>query len=254
MLLAALLAVLAFVLADGLGVLEPVGLERHRGWVLLVVVLLAALLARSRGFLQALAAATFLLLLLVVIVAQTSIVEPLVAPLVRRDPLPAEPLDAIMVLSAAVERDGRLSPPGHDRLVSGAALYERGIAPRLVLSRVRNGRRTSDEAQQRVLATLTRPVDLTVVDSVYATHDEALRVAALRPAVRRVALVTSPTHSRRACATFEGVGLAVTCLPSASRDLPLDSLTTPDRRLAAFRDWLYETIATAVYRMRGWID
>src|SRR3712207_6984460 len=55
--------------------------------------------------------------------------------------------------------DGHLNGPALDRLLTGADLWRRGAAPRLVLSRVRRSGLTSDEDQQRVLALIGRPVD-----------------------------------------------------------------------------------------------
>jgi len=194
-------------------------------------------------------------LALLAVVALTPLAGAMLRPLVRRDPLPAAPADAIVVLSSWIDTDGHLDEHAVDRLLTGADLYRRGLAPLLVLSRVRRGRgaaaRDSDADQDRVLALLGRPVRLARVDAVRNTHDEAVRVAAL--GVRRVLLVTSPAHTRRACASFEAVGLRVACVPSAGRDLPLRSLRTPDSRVRAFRQALYERLATLEYRARSWI-
>jgi uncharacterized SAM-binding protein YcdF (DUF218 family) len=70
---------------------------------------------------------------------------------------------------------------------------------------------------------------------------------------KRIVLVTSPFHSRRACATFEHVGLAVTCSPSDSRDIAVHSLTDSGDRVSAFSMWIYEVAATLHYRMHGWV-
>jgi hypothetical protein len=51
---------------------------------------------------------------------------------------------------------------------------------------------------------------------------------------------------------FERVGLTVACAPAASREMSLGTLTGPTERLRAFRYWLYEVVAGAVYRWRGW--
>ena len=71
-----------------------------------------------------------------------------------------------------------------------------------------------------------------------------------------MALVTSPTHARRACATFERAGLPVTCVPAESRDLVLEgprALAGTEQRATAFAQWLYETVGWWVYRARGWV-
>ena len=66
-------------------------------------------------------------------------------------------------------------------------------------------------------------------------------------------LVTSPFHTRRACRTFETVGLKVTCVPSDSRDIAIRRLAFPHDRLKAFGMWLYEAAGTIRYRQLGWI-
>jgi uncharacterized SAM-binding protein YcdF (DUF218 family) len=70
---------------------------------------------------------------------------------------------------------------------------------------------------------------------------------------RRIAVVTSPLHTRRACATFEAVGFQVLCVPAALRGSGLDPQSIPEDRFRGFRLWLYETFATNSYKRRGWI-
>jgi uncharacterized SAM-binding protein YcdF (DUF218 family) len=64
-------------------------------------------------------------------------------------------------------------------------------------------------------------------------------------------LVTSPSHTRRAAATFRKAGLEVTPVASeVTRYDLLDPVSVGDR-LAIFRDWIYETAAILTYRLRG---
>ena len=65
--------------------------------------------------------------------------------------------------------------------------------------------------------------------------------------------MTSPFHSRRACETFEKVGIAVSCVPADSRDLAVLNLTGPDDRVRAFSMWSYELAGTLRYWLAGWI-
>lgn len=259
-LLHALLAAAVAVAATALGLVEAAGFKRWE-WT---VVPLAALVATAATWLRrghrisrALTAAVGVATLLLLVVAYTPLAGALARPLRRADAMPVRPADAIVVLSAAVDDAGHLSAPALDRLLHGADLLRRGVAPVIVLSRVRaaDGRVTSDADQDRILALLGRPVRVVRVDSVRNTRDEATRIAAwaATAGVRHVALVTSPTHSRRACATFEAVGFRVTCLPSRARDLPLDHLDRPAYRTAAFGAWLYESLGSLEYRARGWV-
>ena len=87
------------------------------------------------------------------------------------------------------------------------------------------------------------------------TRAEAVAVADLarREGWRHVVVVTSPLHSKRACAAFEGAGLTVACRPSEERKFAVASLPSPGDRIPAFREWLYESVAWVVYRWRGWV-
>jgi uncharacterized SAM-binding protein YcdF (DUF218 family) len=94
-----------------------------------------------------------------------------------------------------------------------------------------------------------------VVDSVYSTRDEASRAAALLvPAgAKTIVVVTSPMHTRRACATFEGVGFKVYCQPAREHDHDTWHPAGPADRLAAFRSYLYERLGMVKYRVKGWV-
>ena len=71
---------------------------------------------------------------------------------------------------------------------------------------------------------------------------------------RKLLLVTSPTHSRRAAATFEREGVSVVSSPSMETRFDLENLTRTDDRLFAFGAVLHERVGLGVYRWRGWID
>jgi uncharacterized SAM-binding protein YcdF (DUF218 family) len=179
--------------------------------------------------------------------------------LIRSDPVGARPVQAVVVLSGGINTDGNLKPQVADRTLTGLSLLRRGVASTLIVSRERLGPAgagiTSDADQQRLVALLERPVRLLIVDSVFSTHDEAIRMRALaRPLdISSVAVVTSPLHTYRACATFEKVGFAVTCVPSESRDVALRTMRLATDRVRAFRLWLYEWAALAKYRASRWI-
>jgi uncharacterized SAM-binding protein YcdF (DUF218 family) len=66
-------------------------------------------------------------------------------------------------------------------------------------------------------------------------------------------VVTSPTHSRRACAAFEREGLAVVCVPAVETQFDVESLEKPNDRVRAFGPVIHERLGLLVYRRRGWI-
>ena len=195
---------------------------------------------------------------LCVLVAYTPLVRAVSSSLIRRDPVPQR-VDAIAALSAGLTSDGLMRSETLDRFLTGIALQRKGLAPSLMVSRehVRVAKEAvTDSADLARIAALTASAPaILFVDSVFTTRTEALQMKKIADAHgwRRIAVVTSPLHSHRACATFEAVGFQVVCLPAELRGSGLDSRSVPDDRFRGFRSWLYETFATDSYRRRGWI-
>lgn len=193
-----------------------------------------------------------------VVVAYTELAASLARPLIRRDPLPAR-VDAIAVLSAGFTPDGMMSSQSLDRMLTGLSLARRGVAPTLLISRERRtsgGKVASDSADKQNILTLAQPPgQIIFVDSVFTTRTEALRMKAMAKTRRwtTIAVVTSPLHTRRACATFETVGFKVVCVPADARGSGLYAGSGAGERFRVFGSWLYETFAGSTYRRRGWI-
>lgn len=191
------------------------------------------------------------------IVAYTPVVSALSRPLIRADALPGR-VDVIAVLSRGLAPDGTMRSETLDRLLTGLSLAKAGLAPAVMISREHrtfHGRLVSDSADlQQVASLMTPPVRTIFVDSVFTTRTEATRMAAIARANHwlTVAVVTSPMHTRRACATFEAVALRVVCVPALVRGSGLYPGADAQDRLRAFRSWLYETFASAAYRSSGW--
>jgi uncharacterized SAM-binding protein YcdF (DUF218 family) len=179
--------------------------------------------------------------------------------MVRSDPLKGRQVDAVVVLAGNLTPDGRIGNEALGRLLAGLELRQSLPARHLVLTsihRIRRGDTVSSERDQRALVARLDPgAILHVVGPVRNTHDEAVATSGLarQEGWRRIAVVTSPLHTRRACAVFERQGLAVVCRPSDSREYSLNLRRPPEGRLESFRDWLYEVVGTRVYRARGWL-
>ena len=155
--------------------------------------------------------------------------------------------------------DGMMRSETLDRLLTGLSLAKRGLAPVVMVSRERRnfpGKLVSDSADLQNVAVLANaPARVIFVDSVVTTRTEAIRMGAIARANHwsTLAVVTSPMHTRRACATFEAVGLRVVCIPAAVRGSGLYPGANAEDRLRAFRSWLYEVFASSSYKSRGWI-
>ena len=253
------LAIMQF--AATLGVWTAVGVSSFTARVALMVT--GAILATSsRGSWLWLTSGALATLLMVV--SYTPLVTPMVAPFVRRDaPLRDASAavgipDAVIIFSGRVTSEGRVTGPALDRLISGFQQARRRGIPVVALSVVGDDADPSvesSERDQRELARLMAPeLELRFVTNVHSTRDEAVAFAAMARTHgwRRVLLVTSPLHSRRACATVEQAGLPVLCAPATSREYALSRLDRPENRRLAFADAVYEGAATLLYASRGW--
>lgn len=199
-----------------------------------------------------------ILALLCVVIGYTPLVTNLSSPLIRRDPIPAH-VDAIAVLAMGFTPDSLMRSETLDRYLTGITLARKNIANAMMVSRERrpyDGRMVSDSADQEAIASLAaNGIKTTFVDSVFTTRTEALRMksVAQKNGWQTVAVVTSPLHTRRACATFEAVGFRVVCVPAVVRNSGLHPASSAQQRLHSFQAWLYEIFATDTYRRRGWI-
>jgi uncharacterized SAM-binding protein YcdF (DUF218 family) len=231
-------------------------LVSYRGPLNLVVVVVALLLAalwptRLRPLL---AAGTVLLAAAWLVIAFTPLTRFLVEGLVRRD-APASG-DAVFVLASRIQDDGDLTVEAMSRLLHGLELLGEGRAERLVLSELKTPGARYATTARALMQHLRLPQELITVGPVDSTRDEAVAVARLfrERGWRRLLLVTSPTHSLRAAASFEREGLAVVSSPSMETRFDLENLTRTDDRLFAFGALLHERVGLAVYRRRGWIN
>lgn len=198
-----------------------------------------------------------LLLIALIVIAYTPLIIGTARSLIRADTIPPH-ADAVVVLSAGVTVDGFLQGQALDRLLTGLALVKRGVAPALIVTREERDlgdRKVSTAADQDSLIALADVVKFVATPLEASTRDEALAVKRMadQSGWKRIVLVTSPFHTRRACATFEHVGLTVSCIPADSRDIAVRSLTNPRDRVGAFTMWIYELAATLHYRRLGWI-
>jgi uncharacterized SAM-binding protein YcdF (DUF218 family) len=195
-----------------------------------------------------------ILALICIAVAYTPLVSAVGRPLIRRDSIPAR-VDAIAVLSAGFTPDGMMRRETLERVLSGIALARRGLAPVMLVSMERANRESDSADIQSVVSLIGERARTILVDSVTTTRTEALRMKAIARANgwQTLAVVTSPLHTRRACATFEAVGFRVVCVPATVRGSGVMPGSIAEDRLRDFRSWLYESFATDTYRRRGWI-
>ena len=196
--------------------------------------------------------------LLVVCVTPAS--EAIASRWVRDDSLPRAGVDAVVALSAGLNPDSSVSGEALDHLLLAAELVRSGLAPILVttttVERYPPGPIASTLDQARIVRLIGPGFKWLQTSITTSTHDEATASwKVLKPiGARRIAIVASPVHTRRACATFEAVGFTVTCIASRNRD-PNEQILSqgPRDRIAIFGAWIYELAAFAKYRLHGWL-
>jgi uncharacterized SAM-binding protein YcdF (DUF218 family) len=159
----------------------------------------------------------------------------------------ARTVDAIVVLGAA-QYNGRPSPLLASRLDHAFELYQRGLAPLVVVT---GGKQPADafteaDTEARYLTDRGVPAAAILREESGRNSWDSLDGAAtlLRSrGLRRVLLVSDPYHSLR--------------IRGMAGDLDLDAYvsptrTSPIRGLAAFRRMLKEAAGVAVARVIGW--
>ena len=200
------------------------------------------------------AAATVALALAWLGVAFTPLTHLAAAGLERHDL--ERPADAVYVLASRVQDDGELTSSAMSRLLHGLELLGQDQAQHLVLGELPPPYAAYAPAARRLMTSLGLKQELLTVGPVTNTREEAVQLARLfkQRGWKSVLLVTSPTHTRRAAATFEREGLVVISSPGMETRFDLETLTFPDERLLAFGTLLHERVGIEVYKRRGWIE
>lgn len=259
--------VLPLLLRQTLALFAPLGLL----WAALIV--LAALLWRRRwrGFALAVGG----LVLGITIIGGTSVPGMMLGALerpyagVKAEDLPVA--DAVVLLGGGAQASRyevagvHLSAAG-DRLVMAAELLRLGKAPVLVLGGAwgkLDGRDAFESHLTKDL--LTRwgvpAAAMLPLGASLDTHDEALKVRALAAerGWKRVLLVTSANHMRRAAATFRHLGIEVTPAPCnfltsvGTGKVPFFSGVPGSDGFTKVGFWLHEEIGWVEYWRRGWL-
>ena len=197
--------------------------------------LLAFACALWRGRLRGPAATAAALFVLTTLAGNAWVGSGLIAwlqrPYARIDPLEQGSFDAVAVLGGGVEvrSDGRpdLTAAG-ERAILGALLWRAGRTPRLVASGpfepIAGGRETSSAAATAVLWEQLGVTgsDIVLLEGPRTTTDEIAALARLvaERGWRRVGLVTSAWHMRRAMRLCARRGLEVTPLPAEALRAP----------------------------------
>jgi uncharacterized SAM-binding protein YcdF (DUF218 family) len=220
----------------------------------------AGSLARASGLHRSLMVILVLAAAMVVVVTQTLLSNAVASNWVREDHFPDSGVAAVVVLSAGLNPNETITGEALDHLINGLELVQARKANVLVTTTVEErfpaGVVSSAADQSRIVSLFHGDGSWIRTPTGQSTRDEALRSAQLLlpRGIRRIAVVASPMHTRRACSSFEAVGFEVVCVPARLRSPGgQDPGPWPADRLKVFGDWVYEVVATAEYQTRGWL-
>jgi uncharacterized SAM-binding protein YcdF (DUF218 family) len=198
--------------------------------------------------------------LVTIVVVLSPLSQAIAARWVRQDAIPQSGVAAVVALSAGINPDTTISSEAADHLLMALELMREGKARSLVTTTTADffptGFVSSEIDQARLIGLFDQQVDWLRTPLGRTTRDEAVASARLLlpRGMRRIAVITSPMHTRRACAVFEAVGFDVTCVAARLRTpggRPMSD--DPTDRLAVFGQLVYEVTATAEYSLRGWL-
>jgi uncharacterized SAM-binding protein YcdF (DUF218 family) len=170
--------------------------------------------------------------------------------------------DVIVILGGSIQCNANdLASNSLARLVRGLELWRQGFAPRITVSEA--GAVIIGPACGEVSAISRRTIgrlypdggpEIINLPKVKTTRDEAeqaARIAKLR-AWKRVLIVTSPTHTRRARATFRDAG--ITAIMVAASEPRYDTgFRLPADRLSSLEAIVRELAGLLKYGANGWL-
>jgi len=156
--------------------------------------------------------------------------------------------DTLIVLAAEEVAGPMLGLHTYWRMVNAVYQWRQGHYQRMVLSGHNSSLLMRDFAIQQGV-----PSDaIQVENEEKTTREQALRLAALlgQSTGRRLVLLTSDFHCRRASAALRRAGLIIDALPAPDAGKRLNSWTS---RFEVAADLALETIKWAEYGRRGWL-
>lgn len=256
----AMLAFFASVICSYLGLVDLIPVLRNAQYTGLVFLFLGAWLgARHFKIVLAFSGAVALLLL---IVAYTPLAKKMATPLIMQTAPQeiARGADAVMVLGSWVQKDSTLTNVSMPRLMRGIELMRQNQVPILIVSEIAPPAGSYSKAARRIAAQLKIPLNVQPLPGYMGnTRDEAVNFAALAKSKgwKRVFLVTSPTHTRRATLMFrraaQGQKLQILSVPSTELNADLATLDDPGDRINVFKMCLRERVGLWIYERRGWV-
>jgi uncharacterized SAM-binding protein YcdF (DUF218 family)/glycosyltransferase involved in cell wall biosynthesis len=167
---------------------------------------------------------------------------------------PPQPADAIVVFAGGVGESGRAGGGVQERVARAVELYRDGYAPAIVFSSGYVFTLREAEVMKAIAMANGVPEHAIVLEERAAnTYENVVNTSRIldQRGWRRILLVSSPYHMRRASMTWSKVAPAVAVTPTP----PAESqfyVHENGASLEQIRGLLQEYVAIAVYKLRGW--
>ena len=168
---------------------------------------------------------------------------------------PPQPADAIVVFAGGVGENGKAGGGFQERVTQAVELYRAGFAPRLIFSSGYVFTLREAELMKTVAVDNGVPADAILLEEqARNTHENVDLTGRIldRHGWKRILLVSSPYHMRRALLTWRRVAPGITVVPTP---VPQSQFYTHEwgASLEQIRGILHEYAALADYWRRGWI-
>lgn len=152
--------------------------------------------------------------------------------------------DAVVALSADAFESGEPTDQGRIRQLKALELLRAGVAPVLVITRLKAPKPSQIAATHRQMLALGLEYPIIETGPIGSTRDEAREAARLARTLgwKQVCIVSDATHLKRAVMLFRHEGLETVAVACAPRRYEWLSLDQPQQRLEAFRDWMWESV------------
>jgi uncharacterized SAM-binding protein YcdF (DUF218 family) len=164
--------------------------------------------------------------------------------------------DAIVVFAGGVGESGRAGGGFQERVTRAIELYRAGHAPRMVFSSGFIFTMREAEVMKAVAVANGVPAEAILLEeSASNTHDNVAFTKRIldERGWRRVLLVSSPYHMRRALLTWRRLAPEVTVIPTPVPESQFYDRHERGITLEQIRGLLHEVAAIVQYWWRGWI-
>jgi uncharacterized SAM-binding protein YcdF (DUF218 family)/glycosyltransferase involved in cell wall biosynthesis len=167
---------------------------------------------------------------------------------------PPQAADAIVVFAGGVGESGRAGTGVQERVARAVDLYRDGLAPAIIFSSGYVFNLREAEVMRAIAVDNGVPANVIVLEERAAnTYENVANTARIleQRGWRRILLVSSPYHMRRATMTWHKVAPSVAVVPAPPHQSQF-YLHQTGASLEQIRGLVHEYVAIVAYKLRGW--